>query len=140
VLCRRETSFLNAHGIRIFDYPQFALPLRDRVRERVQALVEEQGVTIEHNATLGLICARAHQLSFPPPVLCNCNGHSWLARKLTREGIDFAMATTPSSGSRTGPGHDGKHKFFDPDEQTLLRAMQRPEFVALAPSPPHAAG
>jgi len=42
------TSFLNAHGIRIFDYPQFALPLRERVREQAQALAEEHGVTIEH--------------------------------------------------------------------------------------------
>src|ERR1700693_1255668 len=42
------TSFLNAHGIRIFDYPQFALPLRERVREQAQALGEEHGGTIEH--------------------------------------------------------------------------------------------
>ena len=27
------TSFLYAKGIRIFDYPQFAAPLRDRVRD-----------------------------------------------------------------------------------------------------------
>ena len=32
------TSFLNAKGIRIFDYPQFAAPLRDQVRECAQAL------------------------------------------------------------------------------------------------------
>lgn len=42
------TSFLNAHGIRIFDYPQFALPLRERVREQALALAEEHGVAIEH--------------------------------------------------------------------------------------------
>ena len=28
------TSFLYAQGIRIFDYPRFAEPLRDRIRER----------------------------------------------------------------------------------------------------------
>ena len=28
------TSFLYAHGIRIFDYPRFAEPLRDCIRER----------------------------------------------------------------------------------------------------------
>ncbi|MCL1962166.1 MAG: hypothetical protein FWG56_10440 [Desulfovibrionaceae bacterium] len=28
------TSFLHSHGIRIFDYPHFAQPLRDRIRER----------------------------------------------------------------------------------------------------------
>ena len=31
------TSFLYAKGIRIFDYSQFASPLRDRVRERAGA-------------------------------------------------------------------------------------------------------
>ena len=28
------TSFLNAKGVRIFDYPRFAEPLRDGIRER----------------------------------------------------------------------------------------------------------
>ncbi len=32
------TSFLYAKGIRIFDYPEFAAPLRDRVRDCAQAL------------------------------------------------------------------------------------------------------
>ncbi len=32
------TSFLNARHIRIFDYPRFAEPLRDRIREAAQAL------------------------------------------------------------------------------------------------------
>jgi len=42
------TGFLKAHGIQIFDYPQFALPLRERIRERAQALAQEYGVSIEH--------------------------------------------------------------------------------------------
>ena len=42
------TSFLNAKGIRIFDYPQFAAPLRDRVRECAQALATKHGVPIQH--------------------------------------------------------------------------------------------
>ena len=33
------TSFLYSRGIRIFDYPQFALPLRERIRDNAQALV-----------------------------------------------------------------------------------------------------
>ena len=151
------TSFLNAHGIRIFDYPQFALPLRERVREQAQALAEEHGVTIEHitkshirkeevvakvlatrgehpglvhlisametcqsykpwhdkktgktflrpdtgkclhyyfywmDAKLGLIYLRVPTYS-PFRLQVYCNGHSWLARKLASEGIDFAMA------------------------------------------------
>jgi hypothetical protein len=42
------TRFLHASGIRIFDYPQFALKLRDRVRERAASLAAEAGVTIQN--------------------------------------------------------------------------------------------
>ena len=42
------TGYLNAHGNRIFDYPEFAKALRDRVRERAASLATEAGVTIEH--------------------------------------------------------------------------------------------
>lgn len=42
------TSFLFSRGIRIFDYPRFAQPLRDRVRERAQQVAEQNGVRIEH--------------------------------------------------------------------------------------------
>ncbi len=41
-------SFLHSRGIRIFDYPQFALPLRERIRENAQALAAEHGARIEH--------------------------------------------------------------------------------------------
>lgn len=36
--CHAEgmTSFLYAHDIRVFDYPRFAEPPRDRIRERAQ--------------------------------------------------------------------------------------------------------
>jgi hypothetical protein len=42
------TSFLYAHGIRIFDYPRFAEPLRDRIRQRAQEVCEANGVSVEH--------------------------------------------------------------------------------------------
>ena len=42
------TSFLYAHGIRIFDYAQFAQPLRERVRAAAQAACTEAGIEIEH--------------------------------------------------------------------------------------------
>ncbi len=42
------TRFLQANRVRIFDYPQFAVTLRDRVRERAASLAAEAGVTIEH--------------------------------------------------------------------------------------------
>src|SRR5260370_19471415 len=44
------TGFLYARQRRIFDYPRFAEPLRDRVRDRAAALAGAAGVTIEHNA------------------------------------------------------------------------------------------
>jgi hypothetical protein len=44
------TAFLSARQIRIFDYPRFAEPLRDRVRERTAELAAAAGVTIEHIA------------------------------------------------------------------------------------------
>ncbi|HEX3404257.1 MAG TPA: hypothetical protein VHT74_28435, partial [Acetobacteraceae bacterium] len=44
------TGYLNAKGIRIFDYHEFAKTLRDRVRDRAASLAAEAGVTIEHIA------------------------------------------------------------------------------------------
>jgi hypothetical protein len=41
------TQYLYQHGIRIFDYPKFAEPLRDRLRENAEALAQANGVTIE---------------------------------------------------------------------------------------------
>ena len=52
VICYAEgmTRFLHAAGIRIFDYPQFAMKLRDRIRECAASLAVEAGVPIEHIA------------------------------------------------------------------------------------------
>jgi hypothetical protein len=44
------TGFLSARQIRIFDYPRFAEPLRDRVRDRATELASTSGVIIEHIA------------------------------------------------------------------------------------------
>ena len=151
------TSYLNAHHIRIFDYPRFAEPLRDRIREAALALAAEHGVKIEHIAkahirkeevvaavikqrgdhpglvhiisameacdayepwhdkqthrtflrhtpgkclhyyfyfideTLGLVYLRVPTWC-PFRLQFYCNGHSRLARVLTAEGIDYAMA------------------------------------------------
>lgn len=42
------TSFLYSRGVRIFDYAQFAEPLRDRVRGRAQEVCAGAGLEIEH--------------------------------------------------------------------------------------------
>src|ERR1700676_1872136 len=41
------TKFLYAIGGRIFDYPQFASTLRDRVRERATSLAAQAGITMD---------------------------------------------------------------------------------------------
>jgi hypothetical protein len=149
------TRYLHANGIRVFDYPQFAVTLRDRVRERAAALAAEAGVSIEHigkstvrkegvvarvleqrgdrpglayhsamescdayqpgttSRPTGPSCgrtmvnastiistskdARFGLIYLRVPTWCPfrlqfyCNGHNWLARKLTAEGIDYTM-------------------------------------------------
>src|SRR6202051_2109452 len=159
VICYAEgmTRFLYANGIRIFDYPQFAQTLRDRVRDCTASLATTAGVTIEHisksyirkeevvgrvlerrgdhpglvhiisameacdsyrpwhdkasgktfvrpdsgkclhyyfyfmDADLGLIYLRVPTWC-PFRLQFYCNGHSWLARQLAAEGIDYTMA------------------------------------------------
>ena len=44
------TAFLKARGIRIFDYPRFAEPLRDAIRRRAREVAEAAGLEIEHIA------------------------------------------------------------------------------------------
>ena len=44
------TSYLNANHIRIFDYPRFAEPLRDRVRANAEAVAASANVTIQYIA------------------------------------------------------------------------------------------
>lgn len=44
------TAFLKARGIRIFDYPRFAEPLRDAIRSRARKVAKAAGLEIEHIA------------------------------------------------------------------------------------------
>src|SRR5271165_5159117 len=44
------TRYLHANAIRIFDHPQFAMKLRDQVRDCAASLASEAGVMIEHIA------------------------------------------------------------------------------------------
>ncbi len=41
------TSFLYERKIRIFDYPKFAEPFRNRIRENAQKMAAEAGIEIE---------------------------------------------------------------------------------------------
>jgi hypothetical protein len=41
------TSFLNTQNIRIFDYPRFAEPLRDKLRNNAEQIAKENGLEIE---------------------------------------------------------------------------------------------
>lgn len=42
------TAFLKTRGIRIFDYPRFAEPLRDAIRSRAREVAKAAGLEIEH--------------------------------------------------------------------------------------------
>ena len=48
-LCHTDgmTGYLYAHEIRIFDYPRFAEPFRDELRENAEQLATENGIEIE---------------------------------------------------------------------------------------------
>jgi hypothetical protein len=151
------TRFLYAMGVQIFKYPEFAMTLRERVREQVASVAAGGGVTIEHiakshirkeevvakvleqrgdhpglvhvlsameacpsyrpwhdkqshktflrpdtgkclhyyfyfmDAELGLVYLRVPTWA-PFRLQFYCNGHSWLARRLTAEGIGFTTA------------------------------------------------
>ena len=41
------TAYLKAHRIRIFDYPRFAEPFRDELRENAEQLAAKSGLKIE---------------------------------------------------------------------------------------------
>jgi len=45
---RGMTSFLYSRGIRIFDYAQFAEPLRERIRQRALEVCAQAAIEIEH--------------------------------------------------------------------------------------------
>ena len=151
------TGFLYAKGIRIFDYPSFAMALRERVREVAARLAATAGAEIEHiskshirkeavvakvlerrgdhpglvhvisameacsaykpwhdkathktylrpdsgkclhyyfyfmDRELGLVYLRVPTWA-PFRLQFYCNGHSWLARRLTAAGIGFTPA------------------------------------------------
>jgi len=48
-LCHAKamTAYLYAHGIRVFDYPKWAEPLRDALRQHAETLAAAHGLTIE---------------------------------------------------------------------------------------------
>jgi hypothetical protein len=97
------TAFLNSEHIRIFDYPRFAEPLRERLRSQAQGLADQYGVRIES-------VAKAH-----------VRKEDWVANVLAERGDQpglvhslSAMETCPSSA----PWH---HK---QTHQTFLRPTQ----------------
>jgi hypothetical protein len=50
MLCSGHDPSSLFEGDRIFDYAQFAAPLRGRVRERAAAIARKDGIAIEHIA------------------------------------------------------------------------------------------
>src|SRR5216684_3484685 len=46
-------TYLRIRGVRLFDYPRFAEPLRDEVRANAERLAQEHGLTIEFVRSTG---------------------------------------------------------------------------------------
>ena len=44
---RGMTSYLYTHNIKIFDYPQFALPLRNQLRSNAEQIAKDNNIKIE---------------------------------------------------------------------------------------------
>jgi hypothetical protein len=42
------TTFLNINKIRIFDYPRFAEPLRNQLRDNAEKIAQDNGLQIEY--------------------------------------------------------------------------------------------
>ena len=92
--------YLTTNGVRIFDYPQFAMTLRDHVRDRAASLAAEAGVTIEH---IGIVHIRKEDV---------------VARVLEQRGdrpglvhiLSAMEAATPTSPGRLGS--DFGQKFY----------------------------
>src|SRR6185312_2582015 len=115
-------QYLQLNEIPIFDYATFAQELNGQVRERAAALAAEAGVRIEHinkahirkedvvarvlaqrgehPGLVHIISAMEGCTSYRPrydaetgrALLRPGNGHSWLARQLTAEGIGYSLA------------------------------------------------
>jgi len=62
------TAFLCANAIRIFDYPQFAATLRDKVRGNAAKVAEAAGAAIEH-ISKSHFPVPAAKIAHPPPAL-----------------------------------------------------------------------
>lgn len=61
------TAYLYANNIRIFDYPRFAEPLRNELRDNAEKIARDNGLQIYFN------------------------GHGWLASKLRKRNIDYHL-------------------------------------------------
>ena len=106
------TAFLSARQIRIFDYPRFAEPLRDRVRERAAELAAAAGITIEHIANSHIrkeeVVAEVLAVRGDHPGLVHiisameaCDSYKPWHDKRTRSSIVASLAVISTPGSLT---------------------------------------
>lgn len=104
-LCYAEgmTSYLYAQGIRIFDYPRFAEPFRDAIRQNAERIARENGIEIEF-------------LRKPKSVRKEDRIQEILARRGTHPGLVHIFSVMESCSSYQ-PWHDKKtgRTFLRPD-------------------------
>ena len=91
------TSFLDPRGIRLFDYPKFAEPLRDRIRDRAQVVCAANGVSIEHVNKSHIrkedLVARVLAVRGDAPGLVHVCSRQWRVAPVTSRGWTRATAT-----------------------------------------------
>ncbi|MBN2194807.1 MAG: hypothetical protein JW751_18470 [Polyangiaceae bacterium] len=115
------TSYLTAHGVRIFDYTKFAEPLRDQIRRNAERLATENGIEIEF-----LRQRKARKEAAAPPLI--------IARSVLPIVRQFARATKVRHVGGSEPGVAAKRGW----------AIAVSAWVARCPvstasrSPPHA--
>lgn len=105
-------SYLRSLNIRIFDYPRFAEPLRDEIREHSELIAKENGLDIEFIRTKGSFRKEARVQK----ILSVRGDHSGLVHIFSAMEAcpSFQPWTNKSTGHTSLRGRDGKclHYYF----------------------------
>jgi hypothetical protein len=108
-LCHADgmTGYLNAHEIRIFDYPRFAEPFRQELRENAEKLAAENGIEIQ--------CVRNHKTRKERLV------HEILKKRGDQPGM-VAILSAMESCPTYKPWYDkqAKRAYLKPDQSRCL--------------------
>ena len=102
------TGFLNVKGIRIFDYPRFAEPLRERVRANAEALAASAGITIQ--------CILPRRTFARKPRLPRSSRHGAITLAWCMSSPSWRPARRTSPGTTSAPLRAGRLSFGQTDQ------------------------